>query len=203
MTCTGSGDEPSSSCQRILCRQHATSLKAALPVNQPSMHTILYVNAVGEISGAERSLLAMLDALDATRWSAVVAAPDGALLAEAARRGARVRPLPLAPLMRPRSLPAAGVLLHALRRGWRAVTSTVTDEGVELVHANATPAMLYALRLSGVPVIWQVRDLAPLGAWAHACARRAARVAVISLAVRQHLGRIVTDDGSLRYWPRR
>ena len=158
------------------------------------MHTILYLNAVGEISGAERSLLAMLDALDRTRWSPVVAAPDGTLLAEAARRGARVLPLRLQPLRRPHSLAAAWSMMLMLRGGWRAVAQAVVAGAVELVHANSTAAMLYALRLSGVPVLWQVRDLAPLGPWARACYRRAAQVVVISGAVQQHLGRFLPDD---------
>ncbi len=158
------------------------------------MHTILYLNAVGEISGAERSLLAMLDALDRTCWSPVVAAPDGSLLAEAARRGARVLPLRLQPLLRPRTLPAAWSMMRSLRGGWRAVANAVAAGTVDLVHANSTAAMLYTLRLRGVPVVWQVRDLAPLGPWARLCYRRAAQVAVISQAVQQHLRRFSRDD---------
>lgn len=158
------------------------------------MHTILYLNAVGEISGAERSLLAMLDALDRTRWSPVVAAPAGSLLAEAAQRGARVLPVRLQPVSRPRSLPAAWSLLRALRGGGRAVAQAVAAGAVDLVHANSTAAMLYALRLSGAPIVWQVRDLAPLGPWARACYRRAARVAVISRAVQQHVRRVSGDE---------
>lgn len=158
------------------------------------MKTILYLSAMGEISGAERSLLAMLDALDRDAWLPVVAAPAGPLLAEVELRGVRALPLPVAPLRRPHTLSAAWVGWGTLQRGWRAVAAAVATTEAALVHANTTPAMLYALHAPRVPVVWQVRDLAPLGHWAALCARRAAQVAVISTAVRRQLLRYAREE---------
>lgn len=142
------------------------------------------------ISGAERSLLAMLDALDRTRFTPVVAAPDGPLLREVAARGVRVEPVALPPLRRA-SFPR---LLGNLRAGWARVRETVARVQPDIIHANGTPAMLYLLRARGVPVVWHVRDLAPLGVAGHLLYRRAARVAVISSAVREDLRRYAGND---------
>ncbi len=160
------------------------------------MHTILYLNAGGEISGAERSLLAMLAALEPHDWTPVVAAPEGPLLAAVERQGVRTLPLPLMPLSRPRTPAAAWAMSRTLREGWRAVAQAVAACSAEVVHANTTTAMLYALR-STAPVVWQVRDLAPLGRWAAYCYRRAAQVAVISQAVRHHLCRYTPDEAKI------
>jgi glycosyltransferase involved in cell wall biosynthesis len=149
------------------------------------MKTILYLNGVGEISGAERSLLAMLEALDRGRFMPVVAAPAGALLRAAAARGARVEPVALGPLRRPDSAGALWGTLSALRDGWRQVNEVIARVRPDIAHANGTPAMLYLLRARGVPAVWHVRDLAPLGPAGPPLYRRAARVAVISTAVRQ------------------
>ncbi|HOF87144.1 MAG TPA: glycosyltransferase [Armatimonadota bacterium] len=158
------------------------------------MRTVLYLNAVGEISGAERSLLALLEALDRDAWRPVVAAPEGTLLREAHARGAAVMPVALAPLRRPRA-PAAGLaLLGALHAGWREVAAVVRTVQPDLLHANTTAAMCYALRVR-VPRIWQVRDLVPLGAPGAVLYRQAARVAAISAAVRAALLPYADDGG--------
>lgn len=157
------------------------------------MHTILYLNATGEISGAEQSLLAMLDALERDRFLPVVAAPDGPLLREAAARGARVEPVELSLLRRPVGAGEAWALLRRLRAGWREVQRVVERVKPDLVHANTTPAMLYALRIAG-PVIWQVRDLTPLRTVGRMLYRKAARVAVISSAVREDIRQYGNED---------
>ncbi len=156
------------------------------------MKTILYLNATGEISGAERSLLAMLDALDRDRWSPAVAAPEGPLLREARARGAATRALVLPLLRRPTTTRALWDMLAMLRAGWREVSRAIGELRPDLLHANTTPAMLYAVR-ANVPVIWQVRDLIPLGPIAALLYRRAARVAAISTAVRDEIQRAVGD----------
>ena len=55
--------------------------------------TILYLNTGAEISGAERSLLTIFDALDRSHWKPFLAAPDGPLLAEAEQRGGNLSSL--------------------------------------------------------------------------------------------------------------
>lgn len=160
------------------------------------MKTILYLNAIGEISGAERSLLAMLDAGDPARWRAAVAAPEGALLDAVRARGVAATAVALRALRRPASLPEAWSAWSALSAGWRETACATAAINPDMLHANTTPAMLYALRLREVPIVWHVRDLAPLGGWARRLYRRAVRVAVISRAVRDAVLPLADDGGA-------
>jgi len=154
------------------------------------MKTILYINAVGDISGAERSLLAMLDALDFGRFTPVLAAPEGTLLREAAARGVRVEPISLRPLRRA----AAWHALSALRDGWRQVSDLIARVRPDVAHANGTHAMIHLLSAREVPVVWHVRDLAPLGIIGLLLYKHATRVAVISSAVRDRVNAFTSDD---------
>lgn len=156
---------------------------------------ILYVSAVGEISGAERSLLAMLDALAGGPWEPVVAAPEGPLLHAAAERGVDTVRLALAPLRRPRSLGDAWSAWRAMRAGRKAVAGAVAATAPDLIHANTTSALLYVPPVPQ-PVIWHVRDLAPLGRLGEQLYRRAARVAVISNVVYHDVLAYADDNGA-------
>ena len=148
------------------------------------MKTILYLNAVGEISGAERSLLAMLAALDRGRFTPVVAAPEGGLLRAVAALDVRTEPVALLPLRRAASIEAMWRTLSSLQCGWREISAIVNHVRPDIIHANSTPAMLFLLRVRGMPAVWHVRDLVPLGIAGPLLYKRAARVAVISSAVR-------------------
>lgn len=164
------------------------------------MNTVCYVSATGAISGAECSLLAMLDALDRHAWRPLVALPDGPLREELARRGIATALAPLTPLRRPRSLREGWATLRALRRGRRALAEIVRRERPRLLHANTTSAMCYLP--SRTPAIWQVRDLTPLGLLGRLLYQRAARVAVISSAVRAALLPLAGDgEGKLIMLP--
>jgi len=154
------------------------------------MKTILYLNAVGEISGAERSLLAMLHALDRDRFTPVVAVPEGALLREVAARGIRTEPVALMPLRRAASIEALWRTFSSLQGGWQQVNDVLARVKPDIVHANSTPAMLYLLRTRGVPAVWHVRDMVPLGMVGPLLYKRAARVAVISSAVRDDVAQL-------------
>jgi len=161
------------------------------------MLTILYVNAVGGMSGAERSLLALLDARDDTQWQAVVAAPEGALLQAVRARGVPAVPVPLAPLRRPRSLGAAWRTWQAVRDGRRALRRILHMVQPDLLHANTTSAMLFCPPAPTMPLIWHVRDMTPaFDVWGRQLYRRAARVAVISQAVRDVVLPWADDGGA-------
>ena len=160
------------------------------------MKKILYLNAIGEISGAERSLLAILDALDRRYWQPAVAAPEGPLLGEALAHGAQAFPLALQPLRRPRSPADAWQMLGGLRTGWRAVERVVAAWAPDLLHANTTAAMVYACHIHRCPVIWQVRDLTPLDRWGALLYRRVTRVAAVSTAVREFVLPLAGDGGT-------
>lgn len=151
------------------------------------MKTILYLNAVGEISGAERSLLAMLAALDRDRFTPVVAAPEGALLQAVAALGVRTEPVALPPLRRAASIEAMWRTFASLQSGWSRINALIKRVKPDIIHANTTPAMLFLVRVRGIPAVWHVRDLVPLGIVGPLLYRRAARVAVISPAVREEV----------------
>ncbi|MHB9025527.1 MAG: glycosyltransferase [Armatimonadota bacterium] len=160
------------------------------------MKTILYLSATGEISGAERSLLTILDALDRERWQPVVAAPEGPLLEEVARRTVGRFALPLAPLRRPRTLREFRQTFCAIQTGWREVGDALARIRPHLLHCNSTAAMLYALRVTTVPTVWQQRDLVPLAPWGGLLYRRASRIVAISSAVRDDLLHYAGDGGA-------
>ncbi len=119
----------------------------------------LFINHVGALGGAERSLLVLLQALDRDRFRPTLLAPRGEL-AEAALAA---------------ELPYLEIPPHRLRwRGdwWapaRSLRQLRSASGrlaswsgpVDLVHANSAPAALAALRLRArrrVPLVWHVRD---------------------------------------------
>ena len=56
---------------------------------------VLYVNHVSFISGAEKSLLALLQALDRDRIAPMLACPDGDLAAQARAMDVDVVPIPI------------------------------------------------------------------------------------------------------------
>ncbi len=102
-------------------------------------------------------------------------------------------PAPLALLSR-----APRRWLTTLRTWWdgrRILTNIVRSARPDLLHVNSTAAMLYADNLPDVPVIWQVRDLVPLGVVGKRLYRRAARVAAISPTVRADLLHYANDGG--------
>ena len=157
--------------------------------------TVLYLSAVGEISGAERSLLAMLDALDRAQWQPMVAAPAGPLLDAVSARGVQAIPVPLQAIVRPHSPRDGWAMLRAVQRGRAALRQLVADLHPQLIHANTTSAMLYVPPSAHLPLVWHVRDLVPLGLLGRMLYRRASRVAVISRAVAADITRCADDGG--------
>ena len=129
----------------------------------------------------------MLDALDRERWQPVVAAPEGPLLDEVRARKVPAHPLPFVPLRRPHGIADTLQMLPWLFRGRRELLRVAREVQPGLVHANTTSAMWYALALRAYPVIWQVRDLTPLGPLGGWMYRQATMIAAISEAVRDSL----------------
>jgi len=124
---------------------------------------VLYVNQTGQVSGAERSLLALLDGLGPA-VERVVACPDGELAARVAERGiARQRivgtqaSFRLHPMHTSRGMAEIGRSAIEVRR-------LAARLGADLLHANTTRASLIALLArsrKGPPVLAHVRDWAP------------------------------------------
>lgn len=152
--------------------------RAARPAGEPP--GLLFVDHASGLGGAEHSLLALLAALDRSRFRPVLATVPGPL-AEAARaldmpvatlrldrlRGRRLWPLPLA-------------------RGVLGLLALVRRERVALLHANVLRAALYtapAARLARRPWVWHVRDILTDAPSTRRLCREAAAVVAISRAV--------------------
>ena len=124
---------------------------------------VLYLNHTGETSGAERSLLTLLEGLPDGVWP-LVACPDGPLVEAASALGVPVElvagtnaSLRLHPLRTPRGV--AEILASA----WR-VRGVAARLGADLVHANSVRAGLIAAlakRIGGPPVVVAVHDYLP------------------------------------------
>lgn len=127
---------------------------------------VLIVNQTSQMSGAEHSLLTLLDSLYGGDVELFAAVPNGALEKALARRGVPLRKIRgtdasfrLHPLHTPRAL-------MELALAGRAVAAIARRERAQLVHANTTRAGLVALaarRLGGPPVLVHLRDWVPAG----------------------------------------
>ena len=126
---------------------------------------VLVVNQTGQMSGAERSLITLLDALgEDVRVCAAV--PDGDLALALAHREVPVHRIRgtdasfrLHPLHTPRALGELALAGTEVRRIAR-------HERADVIHANTTRAGLIALiarRLGGPPVLVHIRDWVPPG----------------------------------------
>jgi L-malate glycosyltransferase len=127
---------------------------------------VLIVNQTSQMSGAEHSLLTLLDSLYGGDVELFAAVPNGALEKALARRGVPLRKIRgtdasfrLHPLHTPRAF-------MELALAGRAVAAIARRERAQLVHANTTRAGLVALaarRLGGPPVLVHLRDWVPAG----------------------------------------
>lgn len=121
---------------------------------------ILYVNHLSAMSGAEKSLLCLLEDLDRRQIEPFLAAPEGPLTERA--RDLNIECFDIPPL-RPRRTRNPFRLLALASEGYRISTQLreiVGRKGIDLVHANSlVSAVITTGRPVGVPVIWHARDL--------------------------------------------
>ncbi len=149
------------------------------------MITVLFVNHVGQVSGAEMTLRDLVAHLcESVRC--VVACPgppDRGLAAVVSEAGAEWRPLPQ---WRPHRWPpwrAAADWLHG-RAVAAAIAELAADVRPDVIHANSLPAaVLLARARVDAPVVWQARDLRMPAAAVRLAAARATRIAAISRVV--------------------
>lgn len=145
---------------------------------------ILYVNHLSAMSGAEQSLLRLLEGLDRSRIEPLLAAPEGTLTE-------RVRDLGIEcfdiPPLRPRRTRSPFRLLALAYEGYQIsalLREIVGRKDIDLVHANSLVAGVIATgRPLGVPVIWHARDLRAPEATVRQVLSRAQGVIAISHAV--------------------
>ncbi len=155
-----------------------------------SPRNVLLLNHSGDISGAEKSLLAFLDVCDRKRFRYEVVCPLPSPLGDAlSQRGIPSRPMTFA---RPRRKLTPGIFLQlaGLVRASGRLRQVTRAFEADLVDANTTIAALHAavgLRKVRVPMVWHVRDLTPLGLAERMIAKRTDAIAAVSHAVENAL----------------
>ena len=130
------------------------------------MRRVLYLNHVGLVAGAERSLAAMMQALDRTRFEPHAVCPAGPLTKMLTDAGAQVHTFPLQRFHRTRNplrlVSYANDVLCLMRR----IARELKGLRVDIIHSNSTTAHIYGALLARswqAPCVWHVRDLVPLG----------------------------------------
>lgn len=155
---------------------------------------VLFVNHTARQSGAEMSLLSLVERLPSLGFQPLVVVPEeGRFAATLRRAGVPVEVIGLAPApwYRPRAILASSA---ALRRA-------VRRHGAKLIHANSIHAIKIAVpysRLSGVPLIGSVRDIIPLTFLTRAAILACDRVLCVSQATANHVNRGSTGHGESR-----
>lgn len=153
---------------------------------------ILYVNHVGLISGAEKSLLRLLEGLDREQVEPLLAAPEGPLLA-----AARLLAIPCFPIpeLRPRRTRNPLRLLLMAWRGLgirRTLHRLIKSHDVTLAHANSLVAgLLLTSQRMGVPMVWHARDLRAPESVVRQVGRKVQAIIAISTAVQDWVQSLV------------
>ncbi|MEN6303045.1 MAG: glycosyltransferase family 4 protein [Armatimonadia bacterium] len=145
------------------------------------------MSETGVLGGAGKSLLRLLESLDPTQVQADVAAPDGAMIEAADELGIPGYPLPECRLRRTLNPLLLWRQLHHFLVFCRSLSSVCELLRPDLVHANGPVAAWAAVRCTGVPVIWHVRDLRLPRRLMRLVRRKAAAIVAISRAVADYV----------------
>lgn len=163
---------------------------------------ILYVNHVAQVSGAERSLLNLVQNLDPSEFEIAAALPGlGPLSEDLASAGVTVTTIDICRLTKTWNPVLLLKYYFSWLRGVAQLTALIKDSSIDIVHANSNTAQIYAgpaAARAAVPCIWHSRDLVNLGPLFPWMSRKAARVIAISSAVEQHLRSHGVETGKLR-----
>lgn len=166
------------------------------------MKRILFVNHVGEGSGAEKVLLHTLQALGQSGYYCAVACPPDGRFAEQVRRlGVRLITLRAGPLARTfnpvRLLRVARSFLSS------AITliKAISQGDFDIVHANSFTAGLYSVIptwLTRRPLVWHMHDILTTRRFnrffVRLLGRRSAAIVCVSKAVRRNLVALGVDE---------
>ncbi len=138
---------------------------------------ILYVNHASKIAGAEQCLLRMISNLDRVRYHPFLVCPEGDLAQEAVRQDVAVFPSRFTDYQRNRSRIGRISFPNPLLAQWHAlkvaalarqIASLARNESVNIIHANSllarAPTYL-AGKITGIPVVWHVRDILSSKLW--------------------------------------
>ena len=153
--------------------------------------TVLYVNHVSFISGAERSLLELLAGLDREAVAPVLACPSGPLASQARDLDVEVVSLPLTTFKRTHNPLTLSSYVLAWMSGGHQFRKIVNTVAPKIIHANSAMAQVYAgpvAEKAGIPCLWHARDLRPLQYPANGICRGADHIIAISQCVAEFLG---------------
>ena len=153
---------------------------------------VMYANHVGQISGAENSMVSLIHRLDRGRVAPVAAVPPGPLAEQLRGLGVEVDPVPELRLRRPSNV-VGGARNTLWLRGWAgALRRAARFLGCDLVHANSLTAGIGAcLAFRGrLPVVWHARDLRAPARAERWLLERVTGVVAISACVADHLFRV-------------
>jgi len=151
--------------------------------------TVLFVNHVSQISGAEKSLMSLVQELRRSErhdYTLLAACPDGPLASELERAGVKVFPMPMPRFYRKDGAVRLSGKFPAWMGAVRELVGIVGRQRVDIIHANSAEAQMHAMaaaRFAKVPSVWHARDLAPLSGAGRLLGRGAAKVIAISDAV--------------------
>lgn len=163
------------------------------------MIKVLFIHIMSEIGGSDLSLVRLVEGLDKTKYSAVVALPaDGPNVQKLTAAGARVEIVPS--MLKPTSRKGFWYRIRYVLnfpRGVIALYSLIRRERVAIVHTNTIHNLygVIAARLAGVPHVWHFREIV----WQSGLLRR------LELWMARHLtARIVVTSDSIAemYGPR-
>lgn len=151
---------------------------------------VLFINHVSEISGAEESLLILLDHLDRDAFEPILACPSGSLAQRATEAGVRTVSLPVTSFRRTHNPLTLSTYAVAWVAGANHLRKIIREHRPELIHSNSAKAHVYAgsvARKAGIACLWHARDLRPLPFPARNLCRSANRVIAVSDAVADFL----------------
>ncbi len=150
---------------------------------------VLYANHVGQISGAENSLVSLIRHLDRGRVTPLAAVPPGPLAQQLTELGVEVERVPELRLRRPASIVGGVVGAMRLRRWAKALRRAARFLSCDLVHANSLTAGMAACAALGgrLPVVWHARDVRAPSRAERWLLERATRIVAISACVADHL----------------
>lgn len=146
---------------------------------------VLLVNHVGELSGAENSMLTLARHLDRQRFAPVAAVPAGPLSAQLDSIDVPVSMMPELRLARPRN-PWQSMVAWLRVRRWGAALRVAAEElDADLIDANSLTAALGAVSgpANRLPLVWHARDLQAPDRAVRTVVPRVARIAAISECV--------------------
>ena len=140
-------------------RQDTKPCCAGLQVVKTVAIRVLYLHHVGQISGAENSLLLLLRNLDRSRVVPFFAGPGSGPFPDAlAAEHVPVQPVPFGRLRN----------LAGLAHSVRCLGKVIKDRRIDLLHSNGPQTNVcagIAGRLAHVPAVWHARNLLEKGMW--------------------------------------